>query len=96
MSKSIRSAKQKKPAQPYADFPLFARATRRWARKIKGKPRYFGPWDDPDGALQKYLDQRDDLHPGRAPRGYGGQTLFFVSCGDRTGRARWQETINKV
>jgi integrase len=29
---------------------------------------YFGPWDDPDGALEKYNEQKDDLHAGRAPR----------------------------
>jgi integrase len=56
-----------RPSKPYDDYPLFAHGNGQWAKKIRGRLHYFGTWDDPDGALDLYLQQRDDLQAGRAP-----------------------------
>jgi hypothetical protein len=62
------TAKLGKPAKPYPEYPLTAHPAGYWCKKIRGKLHYFGRWDDPDGALEKYLEQKDALHAGRKPR----------------------------
>ncbi len=76
MPNSSRKRDSKKPAKPRPDFPLFPHATGRWAKKVKGKFVYFGKVaDDPNGetALNKWLDEKDDLLAGRTPRKKTGE-----------------------
>ncbi|HMF13611.1 MAG TPA: hypothetical protein VKE94_14935, partial [Gemmataceae bacterium] len=62
------AAPRVRPDKPYPEFPLRAHATGYWCKKIRGRVHYFGRWEDPDGALAKYVEQKDDLHAGRTPR----------------------------
>ena len=58
----------KEASQALSRIPLLPHAAGVWAKKIRGKLRYFGPWSDPDGSLPKYRLQVDDLQAGRIPR----------------------------
>lgn len=70
-----KAARKVKPRKPRPDFPLYPHAVGKWAKTIEGKTYYFGTWDDPESALQDYLDQTDELKAGRTPEAKGGVTL---------------------
>ena len=67
-----------KPDKPYADYPLTPNGNGQWSKKIRGRVFYFGPWSDPDAALSRYLDVRDDLQAGRTPRPKGDDRLTLT------------------
>jgi integrase len=62
------SGKPNKPPKPYPEYPLTAHPAGYWCKKIRGKIHYFGPWSDPDGAVENYDRQKEALHAGKTPR----------------------------
>lgn len=78
---SSRKAKQK-PAKPYDEFPMYAHASGRWAKKIGRHFYYFGRWGSKRGsdyyrvegdgwkeALEVYKARIDDIQAGNVKPG---------------------------
>jgi hypothetical protein len=49
-------------ASPTGTSP-FAHRNGQWAKEIRHKIHYFGPWEDPDAALQRYVEQEMTCSP---------------------------------
>jgi hypothetical protein len=77
-----------KPSKPRKDFPLFPHDAGVWAKKIRGKLHYFGPWSDPQGALKRYREQFPYLQAGKKPPGQEVTiaNLLDAFLGDKHGR----------
>lgn len=60
-------SKPAKPEKPYPGFPLFPHAAGQWAKKIRGKLVYFGPWATPEKALERFNREWPYLKDGRTP-----------------------------
>ena len=55
---------RQKPAKPRKDFLLFPHSNGQWAKKIRSRLHYFGPWGDPVATESKYLAEREYLQAG--------------------------------
>lgn len=78
-----------RPAKPRRDFPLFAHGSGQWAKKVRGRHRYFGRWSDPDAALRLWEAQRDDLLAGRPVRPVAADELLVKDlCNEYLGHKK--------
>lgn len=87
---SMRHRNATPPEKPNEDFPLFPHRNGQWAKKILGKLHYFGRWEEPQSAVEKYLADRDYLHNGLEPPN-DGETIADLLNSFRGSKKRAME-----
>lgn len=61
-------AKTKKPKLPRRDYPLWPHLSGQWAKKVRQRVWYFGPWsDDPAAAECRWDQEKEFLLRGEIP-----------------------------
>ena len=75
-STPLRRPRQHQSAKPHPDYPLTAHPSGRWCKKLKGRVFCFGKLDDPQGALDRWLREEDELLAGRVPRDPGDAVVL--------------------
>lgn len=64
--KSSASKATKQKPKVRKDYPLTWHPAGQWCKRVRGRLHYFGA--DPEKALQRWADEKDDLLAGRKPR----------------------------
>jgi integrase len=77
---SIGKPKLCKPPKPYKDFPLYPHNSKRWAKKIRQRTHFFGPWDNWEAALERYQYEKDYLQQGKTPPARTASDALNVDC----------------
>lgn len=69
-----------KPKKPTKAYPLTPHPNGQWCKKVKGKVYFFGVWEDPDAALDAWLEDKDHLNAGKdRPSKSNGATVAEVT-----------------
>ena len=73
------ATKSVKPFWPYSDVvKMTAHPRKQWCKKVRGRLYYFGTWDQPQEALELWLEQKDALLAGRKPRERDEPTVSYL------------------
>ena len=76
----VAKSKAKRPKKNTTKCNLWAHASGQWAKKIKGKIHYFGPWADPGAAEQRYLQLLRHMQDAEAPIKPANETTVVDLC----------------
>ena len=80
----VAKKSKSKPKKPSKGFPLYAHSNGQWCKTFKGEKHYFGPWDDPQGALKVWKEFEAKHVLGMQPKtsnDSGGATVVGMVTG---------------